>query len=85
MGSFSSECVSGCTCEGLKSVSATHEWHSSIYKFAYFAVSQSPACRIRVTSLAQPALSGHKIKFDTLMVASGVGGAWQAQMNVVEG
>ena len=70
MGSFSIECVAGCTCEGVAQQSATHASRTSTYRFVYLGVSQHPACRLRVTSLPQTESGEHKVKFDTLMIGT---------------
>ena len=83
MGAFSVACVSGCACTGLRNVSATLDWHASIYKFVYFAASQSAHCRLNITSLRNTLSGEHKVKFDMLMVASGIPARWVDVMNMV--
>ena len=83
MGAFSVACASGCACEGLHNVSASLNWHASIYKFIYFGASQSAACRLNITSLRNTLSGEHKVKFDMLMVASGIPARWVDTMNMV--
>ena len=83
MGAFSVACVSGCTCEGLRNVSASLDWRASIYKFIYFSASQSAHCRLKITSLRDTTSGEHKVKFDMLMVASGIPAGWVHDMNMV--
>ena len=81
MGMFSIECLHGCKCEGVHNQTATHASHSSVYKFIYFAASQHSECRLKISSLRETGSGEHKIKVDTLMVATGVSSKWVEQMN----
>ena len=83
MGFFSVECLSGCACEGIPNHSATHQSHSSIFKFVYFAATQNSHCRLRITSLNQTESGEHKVKFDSIMVATGISSNWVNDMNHV--
>ena len=81
MGIFKIECVSGCECEGVPSKNANWGSALSIYQTAYLAVSQSPVCQIRITSLPNTTSDGHKIKFDTVLVATGMTESWSKWFN----
>ena len=81
MGRFSVACVSGCRCEGVHNISGTHPWTSSIYKFIYFSATQHEHCRLQITSIHDSETGGDKVKFDMLMVATGISGNWVNQMN----
>ena len=47
----------------------------------YWAVTQHEACQLKITSLPFTESGEHKVKFDTLMVATGVSSKWVGQMN----
>ncbi len=83
MGSLSIECVSGCTCNGIPQQSMSHVQHTSEYRFTYFPVSQNKECRVKVTSLPESDLGEHKIKFDTLMIGSGINAGWADLFNAI--
>jgi hypothetical protein len=84
MGRFSIACVSGCKCDGVHNVSGIHPWHTSVYRFAYFAATQHEQCRLRITSMRYGKQGGNKVKIDTLMVATGVSADWSSHMNNVQ-
>lgn len=83
MGSLSITCVSGCTCKGIPQQSLTHGSHTSEYRFTYFPVSQHKVCRVRVTSLPETQSGEHKVKFDTLMIGSGINSDWADLFNAI--
>ena len=47
----------------------------------YWAATQHEACQLKITSLPYTESGEHKVKFDTLMVATGVSSKWVNQMN----
>ncbi len=81
MGMFKVDCVSGCKCEGMPGRNANFGAQLSIYQTAYFGVSQSPECQIRITSLSNTTSGEHKIKFDTVLVATGMTESWSKWFN----
>ena len=81
MGMFKVECVSGCMCEGMPGRNANWGGALSIYQTAYLAISQSPVCQIRITSLPNTTSGEHKIKFDTVLVATGMTESWSQWFN----
>ena len=83
MGYLSIECVSGCACKGIPRQSMAHGTHTSEYRFTYFPVSQHKECRVKVTSLPETDTGEHKIKFDTLMIGSGIDAIWADLFNEV--
>ena len=83
MGRFSVGCVSGCLCDGAHNISTSHPWPTSIYKLIYFSATQHEHCRIRVTSIHDDETNGNKVKFDMLMVATGISASWVHQMNFI--
>ena len=76
MGSFSIECISGCTCEGVSNHTAWLDWKASIQNLIYFSASQHKQCRLGIRSLPYTNTGEHKVKFDMLMVSSGVSAEW---------
>ncbi|DBA66272.1 TPA: hypothetical protein ACH3X2_002527 [Trebouxia sp. C0005] len=83
MGQFSVECISGCQCEGLQSRDTNWGVSTSVYLTAYLVVSQSPHCQLKITSLQNTSSDGHKIKFDTIIVATSMTARWAAQFNAL--
>ena len=81
MGMFKVECASGCKCEGMLGRNANWGSGLSIYQTAYFGVSQSPECQIRIISLPNTTSGEHKIKFDTVLVATGMTERWSEWFN----
>lgn len=49
----------------------------------YWAASQHEACQLKITSLPYTESGEHKVKFDALMVATGVSSKWVDQMNYI--
>ena len=83
MGRFSLACVSGCRCDGVQNISSSHPWPTSIYKLIYFSATQHAQCRLKVTSIHDADTNGNKVKFDMLMIATGVPASWVNQMNYI--
>ena len=49
----------------------------------HWAATQHEACQLKITSLPFTVSGEHKVKFDTLMVATGVSSKWVNQMNAM--
>ena len=47
----------------------------------HWAATQHEACQLKITSLPYTSSGEHKVKFDSLMVATGVSSKWVDQMN----
>ena len=58
-------------------------WPSSYQKMVYFAASQAEECQLKISSLHFTESGEHKVKFDTLMVATGISSKWVDQMNTM--
>ena len=76
MGSFSIECISGCTCEGVSNHTAWLDWEASMQNFIFFSASLHKQCRLGIRSLPETDTGAHKVSLDMLMVSTGVGAEW---------
>lgn len=70
MGKFSVECISGCSCDGMK---LNGHWteHKSVTEIEIFPVSQHAECEIRVKVLNGSSSGEHKVKLLGVMVMEG--------------
>ena len=61
--------------------STVRRWPSSYQKMVYFAATQAKEYRLKISLLHYTKSGEHKVKFDTLMVATGISSKWVNKMN----